>query len=107
MRGPLILQDTNGAAPENPAQDLRVVNGEVCSCCCWSKKALKTGIFNVFFFLKNEAVEKDSDLKCENVNQKSLGPSEVYHLGTKHIAIYKTGNAVAFDFESPSGYNFS
>ena len=28
------------------------------------------GIFKVFFFFLNEAVEKDSDLKCENVNQE-------------------------------------
>lgn len=61
----------------------------------------------LFFFFFNKAVEKDSDLKCENVNQRSLDPSEVYHLGTKHIAIYNIGNAVAFDFKSPSGYNFS
>ena len=42
--------NTNGAAPENPAQDLRVVNSEVCFCCCWSQKALKMGIINVYFF---------------------------------------------------------
>ena len=48
--GPLILQNTNGAAPENPAQGLRVVNSEVRFCCCWSQKALKMGIVNVFFF---------------------------------------------------------
>ena len=56
---------------------------------------------------ESEAVEKDSDLKCENVNQKSLDPSEIYHLGIKHFAIHKIWNAVAFSFKSPSGYSFS
>lgn len=49
-------------------------------------------------------MEKDSDLKCENVNEKILNLSEIYHLGIKHVAIHKTWNAVTFKFRSPTGY---
>lgn len=56
------------------------------------------------FRWESEAVEKDSDLKCES---KSLDPSEIYHLGIKHFAIHKIWNAVACSFKSPSGYSFS
>lgn len=46
------------------------------------------------FLGRSEAVDEGSGIKCENGNQKSLDPSEIW-------------NIIAFNFRSPSGDSFS
>lgn len=67
------------------------------------QKRLKTGIFNVFF-LKNEAVEKDSDL---NVSCEPKESWSIRSLSIKQSTLPSTKLGMQWFsiLESPSGYN--
>lgn len=55
---------------------------------------------NIKLFWESRAVDEDSDLICKNVNQKSLDPSEIYHLEIEHVANYRIWNIIAFNLRS-------